>query len=328
MLGRFMKSKSMASQALDAFGKTKAAIEQNVTGLQPMIERRLTAERGLAEARGAAALGEPADVKGAEKELGAALAELESASTLLNALRLRLASSAPDLKAAYEGAQKALPEHGERLRADFAREWEAGVAAFAFLLGRRMAVEAHLGPMRLSSPAPETVKLGEEARPFVEVDELRAAIKHTVAEAGHEIGSVEILATGAPVRPYDPRAVYRLTHRATGLPAGTLVVESSFAPGRLRNLVASEWATPVADEEARLLARRARRVAREVDADRLAEENALRAAEERRMKEENFAEAERRNPALRWREETKEPDPPKITEDPGKAEIERLVENG
>lgn len=256
-----LKTLGPAEAALADYNKTGGVIAQQVAGLPPLIQKRLDAEKELANAKAAQALGEPADVPRAEKRLQGALAVLEDKADLLRGLRSRLLALSGRLAETQQHLNGDLPEHERELKEGFSTKWRKAIGSFEVLLGERQALEGLLGgKLDLPEPSPASFDVAEIARPHEVVKGLQAAVQDIgqmaqVAARSH----APTLTPGASLINYNPDGVYVLRRATRGLTEGTLVLDASFSAGRLESLVETEWAKPWRDPEVQKLAGDARR---------------------------------------------------------------------
>ena len=162
----------------------------------------------------------------------------------LNGLRSRLAQQAPEIEAHLKAIKATLPEHIAAVRADFANEWSKGVSAFGALLGKRLAVESLIGKLdSLPEPRPATCDLLPDVQaPWEMMKRLAAGLDEIAGwSRAAALPAVDSMMKSSQP-PFDRSAVYVITDSAAGMDVGTLVMESSFAPGWLAHLAHIDYA--------------------------------------------------------------------------------------
>jgi hypothetical protein len=231
------KKLSGADRVLDARSKITAAVEAEKGKLLQVIPERFAAESALRDAEAANALGEPVDIEAARRRLASAVAAVGQHSTVLAGLRHRLAEQVGDLDTQYKAVRGNLPDHIERLKSDFAAEFAKGVAAWSALLSKRVAIETLVGKLTLPEPRPEALELPAEiSAPWKAAEQLKAGIDDIAGFGRVAMApSVDAMRPGGH-RPYDEKAVYRISHPASGLEPGTLCTDAVFLPGMLEHL--------------------------------------------------------------------------------------------
>lgn len=266
----FSKYKRLAgaASAIDARNKLARAIETERTKLLKLIPERFAAETALRDAETALALGEAADLDAAHQRVNETLAAIERQSTILAGLRHRLAGMAGEIESQYRGVKGMLPDHMERIRADFSAEWSKGVAAFSALLGKRKALEALVGRLQLSDPSPVAYELpADVTAPWKAAEELAAALEEIAAFGRAAVLPALDAMSASQHPPYIPGAVYRITHPASGLEPGTLVTDAVFAPGMLPHLSNIGYAVAATSQEWQNTTEAAERAARSISSE-------------------------------------------------------------
>jgi hypothetical protein len=229
-----LKNAEKIREDRDKIAKVIAAEEKK---LLKLIALRVEVDTALSEAETATALGETSDVDGARRKADSIMVAISRQSATLSGLRGRLASQAPELEAGVRGIQSGLPEHLDALKGDFKDEWDKGLAVFGKLLGRRAALEGLIGKLELAVPQPSACELGGEGAPWRAIDSLKAALEEIAGWSRAAFApQVDAMGPGG-ARHFDPSAVYTITRAYDNLPAGSLVMESCFAPGLLQHLV-------------------------------------------------------------------------------------------
>lgn len=231
----FFKKSTAAEAVLQQRAKIVGAIQAEEARLPGLIAARVQAERDLANAEAAEALGETVDTT-AHLRPDVAKAAIEKTAAKLAALRGRLASMAGELASARAAVKGDLPAHVEKLKAEFTSEWLKGAAAFAELQGKRAAIEARIGKLNLSAPSPAAVELSPAiVQPWLAIEALEAAISEVDGWNQSAIWP-DLDARSPNARVYDPGAVYAVTSEHAGLPVGSLVVDCSLVPGAVNHL--------------------------------------------------------------------------------------------
>jgi hypothetical protein len=239
---------SAAEVILQRKEKIELAINGEVAGLSGLIAERLATEREFRKLECQAAIGGPASgLKEARKSVADAQAALDSATAKLGGYRMQLGEMGTDLVRDYEQLAAELPQYNARIIGAFAEEWAAALASWSQMLGRRAAIEGVLGQsLDLPDPVAVPAELGDLARPHETVTALSAAIK-SIARA--KSISERPLKSGTF---YDPTRIYKLVSdrwESQGLPKGTFVVDASFEPGRLAQILEFEEARPILDRD-------------------------------------------------------------------------------
>jgi len=234
-----------AQTLLEKNNKLEEIIAVGVMELPSLIENALTTERVFRqlEAQGAVDGAPPAGLPAARKAAETAKAALEQASLRLNGLRANLAGLGGALAEGYDKLAAEIPKHNAAVAEAFKAEWEAALASWSALLGRRAAVERVLGkPLTLPDPVAAAADIGDMAKPHEALASLVAAID--VIAGNDRTTRWQTLEKFY----YDPKATYRISgdpEERRGFPNGSLVIDSCFEPGRLRQLVALDHARPV-----------------------------------------------------------------------------------
>ena len=301
-----LKTLGPAEASLTKYEKTEQAIAGAVAGLQPLIEQRQSAERNLRDAEIAATTGEGGNLEKSRKQVDGAHRAIDEAAGRLRGLRGRLIAGGGELASQHELLAGELPSHHATIREQFAAEWTAACEVFGKVLSKRAALEQLTGnPLDLPQPAAGPHDLGEMARPSQVLDGIRAAIQNIA-----ELSRTRRAAAPMPGETmFDPQGIYQLRHAAGELQPGTLVLECSFPPGELAQLVSAGWAIEAQDPQEIAGRQAARNAARKLKADADAEEARKRQAAEAILKAEIYVDAERRDPRLKWRDGMERKDP-------------------
>lgn len=237
-----------AEALLERKGKIEAVISNEVAGLTRLIADQLEAERLFRRLEGQAAIGEPAPgLNQACNAAVAARAALEKASVRLGGLRAQVGDMGTGFARSYDEVAAVLPGYNAGIVAAFAVEWEAASVGWREMLGRRAAIERVLGqPMDLPDALPAAVSLNGLVRPHETLAELAQALK--------AIGASKAIAERQlkPTTFYDRTKIYRLVSdrwESRGLAKGVFVVDATFEPGRLAQILELEHARPVLDRD-------------------------------------------------------------------------------
>jgi hypothetical protein len=235
-----------ALAVLERKEKIESAIQSEVLALSGLIENRLQADREFRRMECAAAIGEGAlALPKAQKAAADARSALDQASLRVGGFRAQLGEQGTVLVEKHADLSAEIPKHHARIAEAFAREWAAVVSAFSLALGRRAAIEQLIGqPLNLPEPVVTPADLGDMAVPSKTLKAVEAAIQR--------IGAFQDIAQRPLKFHYDRSGVYKLTSDrmvSRGLPKGMIVVDASFEPGRLAQLIELEEARPVADHD-------------------------------------------------------------------------------
>jgi DNA repair ATPase RecN len=225
----FQEALDQAQSALSERHKIMAAVTAAERELAPAIERRLAAERHLAEIESGHVLGE-VDAKQlteARKQLADARLEIDSVVARLRGLENRLVAQAAELAEAGDTLSELLPGFAAAVASEFTTEWSQVAAAYGRVLAKRAAIEQALGQtMDLLPP----VAAGSEA-----IDDAIALPQRLSRELEQAASEIEArLRQAAQNRrvpaTFDPDAIYefRLAQRLNGrfYEAGTRVIGS------------------------------------------------------------------------------------------------------
>lgn len=237
-----------ASAVLEKRSKIQSAIDHEVAELSGLIAAQLQTEREFRRLECSKAIGEPAaGLEKARKAAADAKDALQDASFKLGGFRTQLGEMGTDLVRIYDELAAKIPEYNQRIIEAFTTEWEAAVGAFQAALSRRAAIEGLVRQrLNLPDPIPQPTDVGEMGTPHETLAEIGAAIK---AIASAKTISERPLKSGTF---YNPAGIYRLTSdrmASRGLPKGSFVIDASFEPGRLAQLLEHEEARPVLDRD-------------------------------------------------------------------------------
>ncbi|MBZ5620056.1 MAG: hypothetical protein LAQ69_15225 [Acidobacteriia bacterium] len=237
-----------AEAVLRREGKIQAAIQDGVLGLADLIAAQLRTEREFRQLEAMAAIGEAApDLPKAKRAAADAKSALQEASLKLGGLRQQVGHLGAELVQKYDTLADEIPRHIARIVQDFTADWQAAVAVFQVALGRRAAIEGLLGePLALPDPVTMPADIGDDGTPHKTLAELGAAIK--------SIASMKTIAERqlSPTTFYDPSKIYKLVSdrwENRGLPRLALVIDASFEPGRLAQIIELEYARPIQERD-------------------------------------------------------------------------------
>jgi hypothetical protein len=231
------KKLSGADRVIDARNKIASAIETEKAKLLAEVAERFAAVVALRDALAANALNESVDLDGASGRVTKALESVGRRSVILAGLRHRLSSQAGEFESQYRAIKAMLPDHVQRLRAEFAGEWAKSAAAFSAVLGKRKAIEALVGRLELPDPSPLACELPADTHaPWRAAEELSGALEE-IAGFNRVAIFPEVDAMGGCGRTFDSTQVYVVKNSASGVSPGTLVVDAYFPPGMLAHLL-------------------------------------------------------------------------------------------
>jgi hypothetical protein len=209
-----------------------SAITAAETAEPAAVQARLNAESKLAEVESACALGEadPKVLSAARKNLTAAQEELDGLNARIRGLKARAEKQTADLIAARDSLQTVLPAHRQAAAESFRPEWEAAIAAFGKVLGKRARLESIFGTrFELADPAPaetdEVIGDDKLARPGQLLADLQRAISWSQSE---KLTAVRL---SKKRQPFDPNAVYVLRRSWGSWREGTKVTGSMLGAG-------------------------------------------------------------------------------------------------
>ena len=241
-----------AEAVLERRTRILEAVQGGVEKLSGLIISKVQTNREFRRLESQAAIGEAApDLEKARKRAADAESALHEDSLKLRGLRMQLAEQGTAFVQSHDELAAQLPFHEAEMVKGFNEEYQAGLAAWQDILGRRAAIERLLGKKLegLSDPipAPAATQICDAmAAPHKTLADLAAAIQ---AIAGKNRLSDRLL---EPTGHYDPQAVYVLTSDRSvklGLPKGCLVTDATFFPGGLLQLIEIQECRPLLDRD-------------------------------------------------------------------------------
>ena len=269
-----LKSLDEAAALLSQYEATDAARVRETAALESFIKASQAAWRGLRDVEVAAAVGEVTATTAtkARKQLEEAHGALDAQARKLEGLRMRLLDLAAQMPQHFQRLRVELSEYAEELKQSFAQEWSKAAAAFAPTLAKRRALEQLLGEsLDLPEPGPEGAPdLSQLSGPQSRLAKLREIVDGAAYHAGSRAATT-----------IDPHIVFVLTRDTGELPQGSLVVSSSFPPGRLEVLVELGRAVPARDPEDQKVAKQAAEAKQRIEELLKREENERPEAEAR-----------------------------------------------
>jgi hypothetical protein len=313
-----------AAQTLQEFTNIEAAIRTDVDRLPELVETCRAAEQDLADveiaAAGIDAGKDTGAIKKARGTLESSKQALVAASDRLNRWRMKAVSLAPSLAEAHQEACEAMPKFRARLTEAFRPTYEAAAEAWMKAQSERRALEFAVGSLPLREPeaVPMEIPPGFEI-PATIMKDLEAHLGK-IAKDAKAAGDTAVL-PGEPALPtIDPCAPYVLKHDAGGLPAGSVVVEATFSPNRLRRYIHIGWAVPATPAAMSKARRAAEGALRRIEAGRQAEAEGASREEHARLMREQDLEFHKRDP-IGWRHYHQEREAKAAEKPPAKTEI-------
>ncbi len=223
-----------AADVLEERAKLLEKLRKDEDRLEALVKARVDAESELATA--SASTDEEADTSAAEGRVNGVKRKIADHIGRLSALRLRLARQVEALEKAHRSVTEALPGFTNAIKEEFSKEWAAGVAAFAELLGKRKAIEALTGRLELAEPKPTAQEIPDLALPWSLLDSLGAGLEELSSWSRAVDAPLFDSMTPGPHPAFDRDAVHVAVSDLSSAPAGTLLVEGSFVPGVLEHM--------------------------------------------------------------------------------------------